>query len=202
MKNRDTIDDSWQSVPLMVIQRCLQAAKSAKGRGPTDRWTARAYLDDAVDVAHQHPDAMADAAAAILLTQDNDHVELLKLVALQHAEVLDALADLGARGNATARGLHAELTKGGIDTVASVYAWWLDKSLYTVPAALGAPTATWLGDATFEAELRARIERAVESLLSTGVSDETEVTGALLQSLCTAVAVQGFFPAQCRRIPP
>jgi hypothetical protein len=116
---------------------------------------------------------------------------LIARLALGHPEVtakLDLIYkehekdDLGLR----ARGLYLAVTTGDVATLTSAYMWHMDHHLHTVPKGLAAPARTWLGDVTLEAEVEARTNSAVAKLLSTGLSEETEVTGALVDRLVSA----------------
>lgn len=145
---------------------------------------------------------MASAVDEFIARADEEHTQLVVACAHDFAEVRDALQDAGERGSAEARGIYLAVTTGDLVSLTSTYAWWVDQNLYAVPQVLSAPAGTWLGDPRLENEIRARLARAVGQLTDSGLSEETELTGALLQALSQAFESPAPLPQSVGLEPP
>lgn len=162
-------------------------ALAAVAPRPSDEYTFRAARTELLDYADQHVDVVAGVAPALLAGRaDSADIMLVQLAAVRYQEVREALADAAGRGITAAEGLLQEATAKDTSLLDDMNAWWLDHNRYVAPRRVGAPSRTFLGSGELEDEVIQLIEGAVRGLRPRGTSDETEVTGALIERLCSA----------------
>lgn len=188
--------------PVFQVERALIKLRNTSGSYQT---TAR--REDLQVLTEQESANLLEAVPWFLALNDPDHDRLVTILALRSEDIKKKLVDFSQeQGNndlgLRARGLSISVTTGEVFSYASAYIWHLDEHRYSVPESLAAPTKTWLGDAVIEAELEKRIDNAVSKLLTTGLSEETEVTGNLVGRLVAAFEGYGALPQTTLSAPP
>lgn len=137
--------------------------------------------------AQNHADALILGLPLHIVLARPERIDLITAVALEDSAVLDAVKrlslDAGYVAQVRAEGMFLAISEGDIASLSSTYQWSMDRTAYSIPVGLQGPSATWLNDVLIEAELRARIDAAVARLPEGGISEETEVTGALVNNL-------------------
>jgi hypothetical protein len=154
-----------------------------------DSLEARALREEVLRVGRTSSDSVTAAAEWFLALRSQAHDSALAAFALESPELLETAATIAASSSPVRRraeGLLLSVERGEVGSLTSTILWWTDTRRYRSPAPVAAPTSLWLNDAALETEIRSRLDGAVARLLQTGISEETEVTGALLQQLATA----------------
>jgi hypothetical protein len=174
------------STPLgLQIEHHLRAFEASQ-----DRYLRRSLADGVRAAAEADLPAFATALPLHLALAESHRDDLIVSLAIEHKEIRDSLERLATDGTyphfRRADGMLRAIKVGDLATLTSTYRWWVDRDLYSVPTSLPAPASTWLGDGAVEHELRARFDNAARRLPSAGISEETEVTGALIANLVAA----------------
>lgn len=194
----DRIDD-----PLARrIAQLHHAIESADRTG--DALEARALREEVLQIGRDSPGALAAGAEWFLALRSEAHDSALAAFALESPALLEAVAGIaGSAGpvRRRAEGFILSVEQGDMGSLTSTIVWWTDTRRYRAPAPVSAPTSMWLNDAVLETEIRSRLDGAVARLVETGISEETEVTGALIQQLASVFDVTEV-PPQSLVSPP
>lgn len=193
----DNLDPLVQSI--VKLHQLIMQASSSK-----DRLRGRALRQQLLEFGRREPGAAVAAAEWFLALESSPHDEALTAFALENPELLDHVQSIAASDSPVAdraEGFVLAIRDGDLPTLTSTVMWWADTRLYAAPTPIASPTSTWLNDAALEAEIRARIDGAIERLLEKGLSEETEVTGALVQQLVNAFNSSALLPQSTSTVP-
>ncbi|SMG18344.1 hypothetical protein [Agreia pratensis] len=170
-----------------------------------EHFTMLALKDELLKRARQDDVAIAVAVPWFLALDSTAHHNLLLTMAMENSAVLHAATLYGEGGSdlaLRARGLALAASPHSTASAMSTFMWWLDQRYYLTPQPLASPTSTWLGDATLEKEIRDKISGCLERLSTAGLSEETEVTGAIVNALATAFHDDSLLPQSQAGTPP
>ena len=184
---------------ILTLHRLIGQAHSSN-----DQLLRRALRQRLLDFGRREPQALIAAAEWFLALKSNEHDETLTVFALEFPDLLDHVQSIAASDSpvaARAEGFVLAIRDGDLPTLTSTVTWWADTRLYASPTPIASPTSTWLNDSALEAEIRARIDGAIDRLSTDGISEETEVTGALVQQLVNAFHPAAMLPQSTATVP-
>jgi hypothetical protein len=171
----------------------------------TNHLALLALKDQLHTLARGNISAIARALPWFVALHTRTHITLLTTLAMESSDVLTAARDCGKLEGEVAiraKGLALSVDSGDSASPADTFMWWLDKKSYVSPQPLAAPTSTWLDDVVLEKEIRDRANACVERLINFGLSEETEVTGALVNELVNAFSSRNPLPQSRDTSPP
>ncbi|MBT1675907.1 hypothetical protein [Curtobacterium aurantiacum] len=184
---------------ILTLHRLIGDANSSN-----DQLLRRALRQRLLDFGRHEPQALIAAAEWFLALKSNEHDETLTVFALEFPDLLDHVQSIAASDSPVAvraEGFVLAIRDGDLPTLTSTVTWWADTRLYASPTPIASPTSTWLDDPALEAEIRARIDGAIDRLSTDGISEETEVTGALVQQLVNAFHPTAMLPQSTATVP-
>lgn len=184
---------------ILKLHRLIGEAHSSN-----DQLLRRALRQRLLDFGRREPQALIAAAEWFLALKSNEHDETLTAFALEFPDLLDHVQSIAGSDSPVAtraEGFVLAIRDGDLPTLTSTVTWWADTRLYASPAPIASPTSTWLNDPALEAEIRARIDGAIDRLSTDGISEETEVTGALVQQLVNAFHPTAILPQSTATVP-